>query len=116
MRLLTWKRLVDSRLKSNDDLKRKSNEDSKRKSNDDLELESDDNYCLIEFTGSDIPLYAVLSHTWGTDDEEVTFKELENGIGKDKAGYRKVRFCGQQAARDGLQYFWVDTCCIDKIK
>lgn len=26
----------------------------------------------------------------------------------------KIRFCSTQAAADGLQYFWVDTCCIDK--
>lgn len=37
-----------------------------------------------------------------------------DGKGKDKAGYAKLRFCGRQAAKDGLQYFWVDTCCIDK--
>ena len=29
-------------------------------------------------------------------------------------GYGKIRFCGEQAAKDGLEYFWVDTCCIDK--
>jgi len=30
---------------------------------------------------------------------------------KDKEkGYEKPTFCGEQAARDGLQYFWVDTC------
>ena len=29
-------------------------------------------------------------------------------------GYNKIRFCGEQARRDDLQYFWVDTCCIDK--
>jgi hypothetical protein len=23
-------------------------------------------------------------------------------------------FCGQQAKRDGVDYFWVNTCCIDK--
>jgi hypothetical protein len=33
---------------------------------------------------------------------------------KSKAGYSKIRFCGYQAAKDDLQYFWVDTCCIDK--
>ncbi|PVH70491.1 hypothetical protein DL98DRAFT_564159 [Cadophora sp. DSE1049] len=33
---------------------------------------------------------------------------------KGKAGYGKIQFCGEQARRDGLQYFWVDTCCIDK--
>ncbi|KAN0080705.1 hypothetical protein V8E54_003909, partial [Elaphomyces granulatus] len=29
-------------------------------------------------------------------------------------GYDKIRFCGEQARRDGWQYFWIDTCCIDK--
>jgi Heterokaryon incompatibility protein (HET)/Prion-inhibition and propagation len=58
--------------------------------------------------------YAILSHTWGDDDEEVNFKDLTEGSMKTKAGYRKLRFCSEQAARDDLQYFWVDTCCIDK--
>jgi hypothetical protein len=31
-----------------------------------------------------------------------------------KTGYNKIRFCSRQAANDGLQYFWVDTCCINK--
>jgi hypothetical protein len=52
-------------------------------------------------------------NTWG-DDAEVTFEDLKDGSGKTKNGYKKLRFCGQQAARDGLQYFWVDTCCINK--
>jgi hypothetical protein len=65
-----------------------------------------------ELVGEDIPKYAILSHTWGA--EEVTFKDLQDGTGKSKAGYDKIRFCTQQAASDGLQYFWVDTCCIDK--
>jgi hypothetical protein len=63
---------------------------------------------------NDIPPYAILSHTWGRDNEEVTFKDLMESSGKTKAGYRKLQFCGQQATRDGLQYFWVDTCCINK--
>ena len=67
-----------------------------------------------DLVGDDIPRYSILSHTWGTDDEEVTFKDLVEGTGKSKAGYNKIRFCGQQAAKDGLQYFWIDTCCIDK--
>ncbi|KAH8807606.1 heterokaryon incompatibility protein-domain-containing protein, partial [Xylogone sp. PMI_703] len=61
-----------------------------------------------------IPKYAILSHTWGPDEEEVTFEDLKNNLGKDKSGYEKIRFCGKQARRDGLQFFWVDTCCIDK--
>ena len=59
----------------------------------------------------DIPSYAILSHTWGADDDEVTFDDLKNGSGKSKAGYNKIQFCEQQARKDGLQYFWVDTCC-----
>ena len=62
----------------------------------------------------DIPRYAILSHTWGADTEEVSFKDMMDGTGKRKSGYDKIRFCGEQAGRDGLQYFWIDTCCIDK--
>jgi hypothetical protein len=36
------------------------------------------------------------------------------GTGKEKAGYDKIRFCVGKAAENGLQYSWVDTCCIDK--
>ncbi|KAF2691151.1 HET-domain-containing protein [Lentithecium fluviatile CBS 122367] len=61
-----------------------------------------------------IPPYAILSHTWGPDTVEVTFNDLTNGCGKDKSGYEKIRFCGRQAEQDGLQYFWIDTCCINK--
>jgi hypothetical protein len=25
-----------------------------------------------------------------------------------------IRFCGEQATRDDLQYFWIDMCCVDK--
>jgi hypothetical protein len=57
--------------------------------------------------------YAILSHTWGQPNEEVTFEDMESS-GRGKAGYKKIKFCGEQAARDGLQYFWVDSCCIKK--
>jgi hypothetical protein len=68
-----------------------------------------------EFGGDDvIPHYAILSHTWGPDNEEVTFEDLAKGIGENKHGYKKIQFCGEQAWKDGLQYFWIDTCCINK--
>lgn len=63
---------------------------------------------------NDIPPYAILSHTWGIDDEEVACHELQHESSKRKAGYGKIQFCGQQAKRDNLDHFWVDTCCIDK--
>ena len=63
---------------------------------------------------SDIPAYAILSHTWGEDHEEVSFKDLTVGPRTDKPGYRKLKFCAEQAARDEVRFVWVDTCCIDK--
>jgi hypothetical protein len=69
---------------------------------------------ITSFDNSAIPPYAILSHTWGADAEEVTFTDLLNGDGRAKRGYEKICFCGQQARQDGLRYFWVDTCCIDK--
>ena len=62
-----------------------------------------------------IPPYAILSHTWGDDEsQEVTFEDVVEGAGRDKVGYEKIKFCGEEAARDGLRYFWVDSCCIKK--
>ncbi|KAH8706958.1 hypothetical protein GQ44DRAFT_777616 [Phaeosphaeriaceae sp. PMI808] len=79
-----------------------------------LRIEDGGDFSLVERVGNNIPRYAILSHTWGRDEEEVTFKDLENGTGKTKVGYHKIRFCEKQAAKDELRYFWVDTCCIDK--
>src|SRR5690349_9255504 len=62
----------------------------------------------------DLPEYAILSHTWGPDYEEITLSDLRGGSYRGKPGYRKIEFCGERARKDGLQYFWVDTCCIDK--
>jgi hypothetical protein len=77
-----------------------------------LQYNSDGNFSLTEFFDKAIPEYAILSHRWGT--EEATFEDLQKGIGTKKAGYEKLRFCGEQARGDGLKHFWVDTCCIDK--
>lgn len=74
--------------------------------------------CTDDLIGDEIPAYAILSHTW--DGQEVVFKDLKNNNDikdvdtKLKGGYQKLFFCAQQAKRDGLNHFWVDTCCIDK--
>lgn len=78
-----------------------------------LRFEDDHQLSLVEFTGR-IPPYAILSHTWGRDLEEVTYEDVIHKTGSEKPGYQKIHFCGIQAASHGLQYFWVDTCCIDK--
>ena len=67
---------------------------------------------LKKFIGTNIPAYAILSHTWA--EEEVTLQEAESGVGKNKDGWKKIAFCAKQAHADGLRYIWVDTCCIDK--
>ncbi|KAH8649758.1 heterokaryon incompatibility protein-domain-containing protein [Tricladium varicosporioides] len=79
-----------------------------------LSFDSNGALSLTDFYGNNIPEYAILSHTWGADSEEVTFNDVMNGLGKDKEGYKKIQFCGEQAERNRLQHFWVDTCCIDK--
>lgn len=80
-----------------------------------LRRSSTGDFCLTKDLVGDetIPPYAILSHTWDVD-TEVTFADMTNGTGKDKFGYRKIQFCGEQAKQDDLQYFWIDTCCIDK--
>lgn len=62
----------------------------------------------------DLPKYAILSHTWGPDNEEVTFQDLVDSTGRKKAGINKIEFCTARAKHDNLKYFWVDTCYIDK--
>ncbi|KAF2495194.1 HET-domain-containing protein [Lophium mytilinum] len=82
-----------------------------------LKVGDDGELSLVEFVGSNIPRYAILSHTWGSDDQEVTLKDLTESPdrGKTKAGYEKIRFCTSEAAKNGLPFSWVDTCCIDKL-
>jgi ankyrin repeat protein len=79
-----------------------------------LKIEPDSTLSLVERSDSDIPPYAILSHTWGRDEDEVTFKDWNDGISRTKSGYKKIQSCGEQAAKDGLEYFWIDTLCIDK--
>lgn len=60
-----------------------------------LELKKCGGFGLIKDLTSNIPSYY---------NEEVTFKDVTEGSGKYKAGYRKIQFCGEQAARNGLQH------------
>ena len=95
-----------------------------------LETTDGRTYRLTEYFRhqSQVPPYAILSHTW-EEDQEVTFDDINKDTKSkyrklqsslrlrprsEKRGYKKLRFCAQQAKRDGLRFFWVDTCCIDK--
>jgi len=67
-----------------------------------------------EFFSEQVPPYAILSHTWGT--EELSLQEFLNPHRntKKKQGYIKITCTCRLAQQDGLEYAWVDTCCIDK--
>jgi hypothetical protein len=63
---------------------------------------------LKEFVGDDnLPQYAILSHTWG--DDEVSLQDLSRSDWKAKAGYLKIRYCCEQAVKEGFDWVWVDT-------
>ncbi|KAF2823744.1 hypothetical protein CC86DRAFT_354984 [Ophiobolus disseminans] len=110
--------------------------------------DDDDFFSLVNVEKEDVPRYAILSHTWGPDKDELTFQEVVKAAGvyhivvdeaegsyhklstgrdstapdrieainklKEKPGYDKVQFCGRQAKKDGIDYIWVDSCCIDR--
>jgi hypothetical protein len=67
---------------------------------------------LGEFLENATPAYAILSHTW--EKEEVSYQDMQGPNAKKKAGYAKIQKCYERAARDGYEYVWIDTCCIDK--
>ncbi|CZR63854.1 uncharacterized protein PAC_13751 [Phialocephala subalpina] len=70
-------------------------------------------YETQEFIGTNIPPYAILSHTWGS--EEVSFQDWQDTSRRSqKAGFAKIQGACDQAREDGLEYVWVDTNCIDK--
>ncbi|KAI0604678.1 CDC6 Cdc6-related protein AAA superfamily ATPase [Pyrenophora tritici-repentis] len=68
---------------------------------------------LTDFRGKTTPPYAIRSHRWSGF--EILFNDVQSEAYREREeGYRKLAFCTKQAAQDKLQYFWVDTCCIDK--
>ncbi|KAK4462288.1 hypothetical protein QBC42DRAFT_268061 [Cladorrhinum samala] len=86
---------------------------------------------LVHKREGDVPPYAILSHTWGGDDDEVSLSDIQelstsrlrlatndNGPFKHrvtkKPGYAKIRDSARLAKSEGYDYIWIDTCCIDK--
>ncbi|KAG2347123.1 HET-domain-containing protein [Suillus weaverae] len=77
--------------------------------------------------------YAILSHRWLADREEISFQDLQHtqvppskgshdshaeltfpSNVQGKQGFAKFRGACDHASRAGLEYIWIDTCCIDK--
>ncbi|KAI0409275.1 heterokaryon incompatibility protein-domain-containing protein [Xylaria palmicola] len=69
-------------------------------------------YTVHEFPGDSAGDYAILSHTWG--EAECTLQDMSDPGVERRKGYKKIKFCCEQAVKEGLRWAWVDTCCIDK--
>ncbi|GFP59681.1 vegetative incompatibility protein HET-E-1 [Trichoderma asperellum] len=79
---------------------------------------------FCDFLGTDIPQYAILSHRWERD--EISYQDMAKEMERNnntwpgstdvlqKQGYRKISEFRRLALKDGYEYIWVDTCCIDK--
>ena len=77
---------------------------------------------VLEFHDDEATEYAILSHRW-IDPTEVDYEEMvdlakmnvedQNEI-RQRRGYKKILDTCAQAKRDGYEWVWVDTCCIDK--
>ncbi|KIW36636.1 uncharacterized protein PV06_11148 [Exophiala oligosperma] len=79
-----------------------------------LKFDNQGSLRVTEDLHAKFPPYVILSHTWGKEKDEVSFDDLQNELWKSKAGHVKIRFCAQQAQKNGLKHFWIDTCCINK--
>ena len=76
---------------------------------------------VLEFGDDEVAEYAILSHRW--TEQEVDYTEVvklakmdeeERNEIRQRDGYRKILQSCEQARKDGYEWLWVDTCCIDK--
>ncbi|KAL4070111.1 heterokaryon incompatibility protein-domain-containing protein [Scleroderma yunnanense] len=76
---------------------------------------------VLEFRDDEATDYAILSHRW--IDQEVHYDEItefakmerdEQDEIRHRDGYQKILASCEQAKRDGYEWLWADTCCIDK--
>ncbi|KAL8963799.1 MAG: hypothetical protein Q9183_004946, partial [Haloplaca sp. 2 TL-2023] len=65
-----------------------------------------------EFFDTEIPKYAILSHRWGP--REITLKDIRKRTAPPGPALRKIERCCRLAGSRGLQWLWIDTCCIDE--
>jgi ankyrin repeat protein len=80
-----------------------------------LQIQANGSFSLVNHEGTSTPPYAILSHTWSENNEdEVSYDDMCKETGGEKSGYAKLKFCAERATQDGLEHFWVDTCCINK--
>ncbi|KIK19962.1 hypothetical protein PISMIDRAFT_13318 [Pisolithus microcarpus 441] len=75
---------------------------------------------ILEVLDDETTSYAILSHRWGVEVgyEEMTglmkMEERKRDEVRRRAGYQKIIKSCEQARKDGYEWLWIDTCCIDK--
>ncbi|KXH38133.1 hypothetical protein CSAL01_09527 [Colletotrichum salicis] len=63
---------------------------------------------------SERPRYAILFHIWGSQEIVLQDTEAEGEAPSSiKAGWKKIEGSCALALKDGFDWIWVDTCCID---
>ncbi|KAL8992772.1 MAG: hypothetical protein Q9169_006853 [Polycauliona sp. 2 TL-2023] len=65
-----------------------------------------------EYFESQTPKYAILSHRWTSD--EVSFEHFHLHKKEQKQNFAKIQNYCDLAKKDGYEWVWIDTCCIDK--
>lgn len=81
-------------------------------------LRTDTKEPVLESSNDDSKEYAILSHRWFEDEEEIAYQDIlratEIAVLQSRRGWYKLNQCRKQAVEDGLRHVWLDTCCIDK--
>ena len=76
---------------------------------------------VLDFSDDEATEYAILSHRWLG--QEVDYDEIvkltkmpveERDEIRQRDGYQKIIQSCEQARKDGYEWLWADTCCIDK--
>jgi hypothetical protein len=67
-----------------------------------INWDDDGSINLTEWNSS-VPPYAILSHTWGNPNEEVSYQDIIQGAASQKKEYRKIEFCRNQAVSDDVK-------------
>ena len=67
-----------------------------------------------EFFDDNCPDYAILSHRWFSQKEELTYRDFLDGKKRETKGYAKITATCEKALAHKYEWIWVDTCCIDK--
>ena len=76
---------------------------------------------VLELRDDEVTEYVILSHRWGEQEVEydeiirlASMNEEKRDEIRQRGGYRKILDSCKQAKKDGYEWLWVDTCCIDK--